>query len=814
MATALIVARPLLPGEDAGRLLPTTGTGDLVITLLWLLTAVGWAIWRAWFAPKPCRTSHVEVGLLALGAVFFVSSSIAAHSHSSYAHPAWLLSWEWLAVLSAFWLVRQLARSDEENAALIAVILATGVSLTAQGIYQATQPPAPQRIDPTLAHIYALDLEVPPSPAPDRRAIRATFAESGVFAGFLTLTAPALLLGCWLITQQRGRPRWQVMLTCLCVGLVFLALGMAQWWPSIVALSLVGGGSVLINRERIRPRVLFGSLAGGAAVLVLLIATLWWKDFLAVGNSRSEYAGNTFSMLAKNWLLGIAPGNFGRRYPSVVESPASEHVSQPSNFLLETLAAGGLLALAALIFALIGFFRRAWPEVRDAFLSEPDLPAATTEQPRFVVEFAGQAIQPEPTSLGAITLEKSDPPGMADLRVRGNAERPGTRWEFYIGGVTGLTLAFILQIGLQSRAELVQLTGLASLRSLIWFGAFALLSGIPWTPRLRVTGLAAGVTALLLGLLVTGGFFYPSLAQPLWVVAALAINAVPETAGELRYGRTGLLLPVPGLAVLWWLYLLLAFLPVVGAARSAREARAAYATWREKVVPEWLEVMATGTEGRAEFDTAMKARTFLIRHMMIPLAQAVQSDPSDSGLRAELAFWCGKGWEVFARIPDGLPAAETARMRKILKDHEDQAMTQLADAEYTDPQGKPAFWVASEVRMLFSEKPRMKPEEVDNQRKMAANQLRKLIEADPSDPRLRYRVVEILRPVRDPGMTSVWRTEANRAVVLDEVAGASRRCLTDAQRQQLKAWLAENEEPAPREPGDLTRSDPSTDPAK
>jgi hypothetical protein len=771
MATALIVARPLLPGEDAGRLFPTTGAGDLVITLLWLLAAVGWAIWRAWFAPKPCRVSRVELGLLALGTIFFLSSSLAAATHTAYGHPAWLISSEWLAILAAFWLIRQLPQSDEENAALIAAVLATAVCLSAQGVYQAIRPPVLPRIDPTLAHIYALDLDVPSGPAPDRRLIRATFADSGVFAGFLTLTAPALLLGCWLVMRQTSRPRWQVVLTCGSAGLVFLALGMAQWWPAVVGLLAVGGGVVFIHRHRIPQRVVVGSLAGGIAVVVLLCATLWYRDFVAVGNSRSEYAGNTFSMLARSWFLGIAPGNFARRYPGVVDSPAVEQVSQPSNFLLETLAAGGLIALAALFVTLIAFFRRVWPEVRDAFLSEPEAAADECASPK-------------------------------------------TRWEFYIGGVFGLTIVFVLQMGQSTRAELLHQMILVSVRSLIWFGAFALLAEIPWTARLRATGLTAGVTALLLCLLVTGGFFYPSLAQPLWIMAALAINTIPETTGEIRFGRAGLMLPVPALAVVWWLYLLLAFLPVVGAARSAREARAAYGTWREKVMPDWLQAMATGTDGRAEYQAAMKARTFLLRHVLLPLAQAVQSDPSDSGLRSELAYWSGKSWEMFARIPDILPTAEAAKMRKIMKDHEDQGVTQLAEAQPLDPYGKSSFWVAYELRMLFGEKRGMKPEEVDNQHRMAANHLRKMIENDPSDPRLRYRIVEVLRPVPDAALAGVWRNEAKRAIVLDDLAKTSQRCLTEQQRQQLQAWLVQPEPAPTSEPADPRHLDPSIDPAK
>src|SRR5436190_2242442 len=47
LLTALIVARPFVLGEDPGILAPLTDTSNLVLTLLWMVAAVGWAAWRA-----------------------------------------------------------------------------------------------------------------------------------------------------------------------------------------------------------------------------------------------------------------------------------------------------------------------------------------------------------------------------------------------------------------------------------------------------------------------------------------------------------------------------------------------------------------------------------------------------------------------------------------------------------------------------------------------------------------------------------------------------------------------------------------------
>src|SRR5262249_9404999 len=143
----------------------------------------------------------------------------------------------------------------------------------------------------------------------------------------------------------------------------------------------------------------------------------------------------------------------------------------------------------------------------------------------------------------------------------------------------------------QSPSELVRQGIVAGARSLIWFAAFALLAGIPWTHRWRVVALTAGISAMLLCFTLTGGFFYPSLALPLWVMAALALNAVPEKPSEWAGNRTGLLLPVPVLTVVLWVYFLVLFLPVVASAYYAGKARMAYPAWRKLVEPLWVQQM-------------------------------------------------------------------------------------------------------------------------------------------------------------------------------------------------------------------------------
>src|SRR5438128_8450374 len=83
MVTALLVARPLVLGEDPGLLDSLSGISGLILSTLWLVTAVAWAAWRAWFRQGTRIFGWVETGLAAVVALVFLSSLAGAH----YKHP-------------------------------------------------------------------------------------------------------------------------------------------------------------------------------------------------------------------------------------------------------------------------------------------------------------------------------------------------------------------------------------------------------------------------------------------------------------------------------------------------------------------------------------------------------------------------------------------------------------------------------------------------------------------------------------------------------------------------------------------------------
>src|SRR4051794_36840583 len=58
--TALIVARPSVLGEDPGLLSRLSGAAGLILSMTWLLAAVGAAAWRWWSGLPGPRIHPVE----------------------------------------------------------------------------------------------------------------------------------------------------------------------------------------------------------------------------------------------------------------------------------------------------------------------------------------------------------------------------------------------------------------------------------------------------------------------------------------------------------------------------------------------------------------------------------------------------------------------------------------------------------------------------------------------------------------------------------------------------------------------------------
>lgn len=775
-------------GEDPGLLASISSPSGLILDVFWLVAAIGWASWRLWTGAT-WLGSMVEVGLLATLGIVILSSAVAA----SYKHPAWLICYSWFGLLVAFCLVRQLARAPGDNRGLLAALLATGVTLSAYGVFQYTVefPQAqsalgdPARLRSELArenvfvdadaHVVLpedgagllccapaagfptglawaplLLAQQPSAGEEDLRLARweeriqaanvfATYAHPNSFAGFLALLFPAALgvaVAARLPGANTTRP-----LAVMAVGCTVL-IGLALWLTHSrgAVLGVIVAGALLAslfawtvvraNKLWLGAGVLVAAALGGWAWQSGWVGTAFGKDS-GTGARRLEYWANTWAMITDHPWLGVGPGNFGRLYPRYMSPAAFEKLQDPHNFVLEMWATSGVFAALSLLATLAALFWSVWRR-------------------RFEDPIAREA-----------------PPAFSS----------GLRWEFYLGGVVGLLAGFVLRAS-NMAPEFIPWEGiLAGGRSVVWFVAFAVLDNVPWRGPGRALVLSAGIVALLVNLLVSGGITFPAVALPLWVMAALALNTVqPMSAAranaEGRWTWLVRLLPAPALAVVWLTYQLFLFGPVTNAAGAVNEARRHYLEWRDRQEPAWRYYYTSTEKPEVRHRYSMRANEFLEVRILRHLETATREDPRNAAWWVERSHWEGERWKLF---PQNKALGTTA-------------WQSANEACQLDPLGKQGYQARYRLFRLFAQtlqefgNAAAAPAEFAR----AAQALEEVIRCDPSEARLHYQRAELLFLVPEPVKA---RQAASAALKLSAQAAQASRRLTDRQRRQAERWV-------------------------
>lgn len=742
--TAWIVARPLVNGEDIPTMLSiATNEHSLVLTLLWFLTALGWAGWRAWTGKGRWGLDAIEGSLFLIAGLMFVSALRSA----AYKYAAYLMAWEWLALAVAFMLVRRLAITSGDQQRLLAALVASAVSVSAYAVFQQVDinPRTRQMVDDTLAkgtlseetrreveqHRERLDL-----------GVFGPFVHPNSLSGYLGLLLPAGIGWAWLALRQRHWS-WPTVLkgaaVLFAVLLMILALALTRSKGAILASVLVLLlAAMLLRLFSVRTWILSG-LAGATALAVLVALQ---KD---AGSSvdrtsgalvqRLDYWSGTWKLLTDPqhgnfFWLGVGPGNFGRWYPRFMSETAYEEISDPHNLVLDVWSSCGVFGAAALLLALALVLRQVWPTVRAADAEED---AEETD-------------------------EHSVSPGQ-------------THWEFYLGGMVGLTLGFILWALAQPHQQYYVLLDegmVAAVRSLIWFGTFALLENIAWPGRLRVLALVAGITVLLLNLTVSGGISFPSVALPLWVMIALALNATaPAETEPSSWLAAALMVPVAAAACL--AYFLLCFYPISSCTQQVRKALASTEAY-ERALKRTQEENVVQAQPKLA-----KTYEYLRTHILKPLEQAVADDPSDVHALIELSNWNGKLWDL--RYEMQSKDEETIRHR---------ALGKAQDATHLDPEGLGGYLALYRLNRLFATRA-----DAGTKKRLydyAAKQMRQVVDRMPTHPGFRFRLAEALR---DAGNDKEAKSEARQALTLDDRTRSRFRQLTSEQHDKCKTWAGE-----------------------
>lgn len=732
LVTGLVVARPLVLGEDPGLTDPLSDPGSLLLVLLWLVAGVLWGVWRAWSGDSTWHGGLVELGLLALVGTQFLAAGVAAH----YQRAAWLVAWEWLAVLAAFVLIRQLSAAAEEHRLFLAAVMATAVCLSAQAVYQAgwTIPLMQEQflgkpralLDELRKQGENLDEDDPRVERYLRRLqeghATATYAHPNSFAGYLVLLIPTAC-GFVAVAWRQRREQWQVGLLVVAEVLLLLALWFTHSRGGMLALLLVGAAAaVWFWRDLVRRHAfLVGLVLAGLVALAVVAYTGGWLDAATGKQSgslglRRDYWQATWSMVLDHPWLGVGPGNFGRHYPQYRLPTAFEDIKDPHNFILELLATSGIVGLAAGLAAL-------------------GMLLGTTF--RYALS-TGEETPAEPSSR--------------------------TPWEFYFGGMLGLLVAFVARTAGLAPQQIGDEAAAALLRSGIWFGTFALYASVPWSGRSLVFALTAGIIALLLNLLVSGGFSQPAVAQPLWIVAALALAAQhrPATVPASTPAALACLWPLPVFLAACLAFFLLAFTPVMNSATHRSQFNLARETFR----------LVRQKRG----DTAALA---YIQPAAPPLDQAIKADPGNIVPLIDKGAWCLELAE-FLRIAMQDNRSDDFRGLRYI----DPAVEAFQQAHQLDPFNREPLLNLFQVYLRFA----IAFEEKRSEHLRAAEALiPQILQLYPPDAaRLHFELAGTYFKVMN---VDAGKRHAQMALELDEKGTSPTHKLTDRQRRQVRQWL-------------------------
>jgi O-antigen ligase len=734
LVIALVVARPLVPGEDPGLLDPRSGPAGVLFGFLWLAAGTLWAVWQLWTGRNDWQRPGgdragllIEAALLVLAGTAFVSAGLVAR----YQHPAWLIAWEWLLLAVVFGLVRRLADTPEERRHLLAAVLATAVCVAGLAVYQG-----------------AVEQRQPHATG--------TFSQPNSLAGYLALLLPAAA-GLTLAAFRRWGRSWQTGLAGGCVLLLGTALWFSHSQSVLLALLLVVAGLAALFWRRLpalnRAGVVLGLVGLAAAVVLLSVssATVLGPESLRL---NLETWSATWRLILDHLWLGVGPGNFDRYYPQYKPPASFDYPDQPYNFALEVWATCGLFALAALLAALVLFFR---------------------------------------VSRRAVSGGASEAQGLQPLGLPAAGRLPLAP---YVGGMVGLLLAFVARATGLSGQEIIEEAVRSGVLAVLWFAGFALFRGIPLTGPAFVLSLVAGVAALLLNLTIAGGIAFPSVAQPLWVVMALVVAAAEPAPASDKQRETpagGLGLEPAGFVGLAALgaacltYFLLVFSPVMGTYTHLSRAR----LWRQEYQLAVPHAVTRSLDPLKRADIKRSVEKIAAR-IGQELNLADQASPGDTRPRLESARWIVEGAEGSYRIEMdptvGRPAEQKAAAEKMLEKYANRAFEFLEQVDQLDPLGMEGPWVEFKMRVWLAA---LLESRRTHYLDAAGKLLEVLMKRDRREAaRLQYELAAAWFNAREDSKGRAHAAEAARLDAEAEQAGRPNARLSDRQRAQVRKWLA------------------------
>ena len=326
MLTAIIVATVLVPSEAVTL---AGANGPLNMLLLVVLAAYFLTVTQDATFPLRCGSADgVAAALVGWHLLSFFMNLDQGNNRAGIN-----LCWQWLAYAGTAFLARQLLRSGERQRALVAVMLALAVLVSAHGLYQWSvtfpalraggerqalasgyQPGTPE---------FELFMARLRSPEPLSR-----FALTNSLAGFL---APWLVIAVAVVLSA-VRLGWRtIVFGCvpltLAVGCLWLTHSRTGVLATLVGVGCLGLFYTLKNRALLAPIGGVIAVVIAAGIGLAAVDADQWRGAPASVRYRLEYWQSTLRMIAEHPTFGVGPGNFQDAYAQYKLPQASEMVA-------------------------------------------------------------------------------------------------------------------------------------------------------------------------------------------------------------------------------------------------------------------------------------------------------------------------------------------------------------------------------------------------------------------------------------------------------------------------------------------------------
>jgi hypothetical protein len=429
-------------------------------------------------------------------------------------------AWVWVCGAAVLTSVRRLSVPSRVSASILLLLLACSAALATHALHQSfvSLPQTRLRYEREPDTVLRDAGVIAPEGSAERMVFENRLYDGGPTATFALANSLAgvLVVGLLIALGALGFrwPNLDVPTRAVLIGLTAVCL----------AGILVSGSRSAVGATALSVMVLAAASARKGAAVALTIAAVaslavivgvgsfgkaeWWQRAPASLATRFQYWRSTVQLVADRPLFGAGPGNFQSIYERYREDLAGEQIADPHNFLMETIASGGLVAGAFLLALGLASASIAWNRL--AAGSSPRRARSGKDEPRNLMD---------------------DAEGRRDNVAGVIARVDPVRW-LWIGAGIALVAVWALGIrwGLIPDVEANLLALPIALVTIGWISRRGASISAGWIDRTAAIALAG----LLIHLLVSGGWTVPGVAIHAWVLGGVITRVKGEGPSPRR----------------------------------------------------------------------------------------------------------------------------------------------------------------------------------------------------------------------------------------------------------------------------------------